>query len=89
MFLPLNLPLMDRNMSFLLVYVGRRRVSGRRIIFFHRGYENPPFFVLCPNVFYAIISVSGPLGGKSYIRTLDTMIFSLGYRFNPRAKPSG
>ena len=27
-------------------------------------------------MFYAIISVSGPLGGKSYIRTLDTMIFS-------------
>ena len=53
------------------------------------GRKSFHFFVLRPNVFYAIISVSGPLGGKSYIRTLDTMIFSLGYRFNPRAKPSG
>ena len=58
------------------------------LLFSTAGTKNP-FFVLCPNVFYAIISVCGPLGGKSYIRTLDTMIFFLGYRFNPRAKPSG
>ena len=48
----------------------------KMVFFFSTAGTKNPFFVLCPNVFYAIISVSGPLGGKSYIRTLDTMIFS-------------
>ena len=55
--------------------------------FFHRGVKNR-FFVPGQKVFYALISITIFLGGKSYIRTLDTLIFFLGYRFNPRAKPS-
>ena len=59
-----------------------------------------PFFATGEKVFYAIISVFSSLGGKSYIRTLDTMFFFLGYSkekngvrgtkllFPPRGGPS-